>query len=114
MKQQAFETAGITESLVAFAQFARSHGMNIGLSDTQEALRAADAGLLTNRSHLKSALKALWCHSPEEGLRFEKLFLLYWDTNPTDLKGRKSSTSVTGTVSRKSQASLVMLGKGKA
>lgn len=114
MKQQAFETTSITESLVAFAQFARSHGLNIGLSDTQEALQAARAGLLTNRSHLKSALKALWCHSPEERMRFEKLFLLYWDTNPTDLKGRQSSTSVVGTVSRKSQASLVMLGKGKA
>jgi uncharacterized protein with von Willebrand factor type A (vWA) domain len=114
MKQQAFETTSITESLVAFAQFARSHGLNIGLSDTQEALRAAGAGLLTNRSHLKSALKTLWCHSPEERMRFEKLFLLYWDTNPTDLKGRQSSTSVVGTVSRKSQASLVMLGKGKA
>lgn len=113
MKQQAFETNSITQSIVAFAQFARSHGMNVGLSETQDALFAADAGLLSQRRHFKSALKSIWCKSPEESRIFEKLFLLYWDTNPVDLKSKKSKTTMQGLVDKKTNASLVMLGKGR-
>ena len=38
MKQQAFATGSITEGIVAFAQFSRSHGLNIGIQETQDAL----------------------------------------------------------------------------
>lgn len=113
MKQQAFQTRSISESIVAFSQFARSHGFNVGIQETQEALRCAKEGLLTNRESFKYALKAIFCKSPEERLVFEKLFLLYWDTNPTDMKEPKSKVSVQGTVQKKSVASIVMLGRGK-
>ncbi|MBZ5858333.1 vWA domain-containing protein [Flavihumibacter profundi] len=113
MKQQAFETTSITQSIVAFAQFARSHGMNVGLLEAQDALLAADAGLLSSRTHFKSALKTIMCKSPEEARIFEKIFLLYWDTNPIDLQSRKSKTSILGMVEKKTNASLVMLGRGK-
>jgi uncharacterized protein len=113
MKQQAFETGGITQSIVAFAEFARSHGMNLGLTETQQALQAAADGLLAQRNHFKSALKTLWCKSPEEVRIFEKLFLLYWDTNPVDLQPNKNKTSFRGVVEKKTNASLVMLGMGK-
>jgi uncharacterized protein len=114
MKQQAFETTSITQSIVAFAQFARSHGMNVGLLEAQDALLAADAGLLSSRVHFKSALKTIMCKSPEESRIFEKIFLLYWDTNPIDLQSPKSKTSILGLVEKKTNASLVMLGRGKS
>lgn len=113
MKQQAFATESITESIIAFTHFVRSHGLNVGIGETQEALVAADAGLVLNREYFRSALKAIFCHSPEEGRIFEKLFLLYWDTNPTDLQESKNKISVQGNVKRKTNSSLVMLGKGK-
>lgn len=114
MKQQAFETTSITQGIVAFAQFARSQGLNIGLTETQEALLAADTGLLREQKLYKNALKTIWCKSPEERRLFEKIFLLYWDTNPIDLSSQKSKTTVQGTVEKKTNASLVMLGLGAA
>jgi uncharacterized protein len=114
MKQQAFQTSSLTESIVAFAQFLRSHGLNAGLQETQDALQAADANLFTSRLHFKYALKTIFCNSPEERMVFEKLFLLFWDTNPIDMRENKNKTSVQGSVNKKANASLVMLGFGKA
>jgi uncharacterized protein with von Willebrand factor type A (vWA) domain len=113
MKQQAYATGNLTESIVAFAQFARSHGLNIGIQETQEALTSADSGLFIHRAQFKSALKAIFCHSPEECRVFEKLFILYWDTNPLDLQDENRKNSVRGVVDKKTNASLVMLGMGK-
>jgi uncharacterized protein len=113
MKHQAYATGNITESIVAFSQFARSHGMNIGIRETQDALQSADSGLLTSRNQFRGALKAIFCHSPEDCRVFEKLFLLFWDTNPVDLEVSKNRASVRGLIEKKTNASLVMLGSGK-
>lgn len=113
MIQQAFQSTSITESVVAFMQFARSHGMNVGVQETQDALLAATALDIADRTYVKNSLKAICCTSPEERLMFEKLFVLFWDTNPTDLQERKNKTSVQGVVTKKANASLVMLGRGK-
>ena len=114
MKQQAFQTSSITESIVAFAQFTRSFGMNVGIQETQNAIACANEGLINSRDNFKYALKAIVCKSPEEGKVFEKLFLLFWDTNPTDLKEQKNKTSLQGAVNKKTNASVVMLGQGKS
>jgi uncharacterized protein len=113
MKQQAFQTNSITESIVAFAQFLRSHGLNVGIQETQDALKAAEAGLFENRQLFKFALKAICCNSPEEGRVFEKLFRLFWNTTPVDLRENKNKTVVQGAVSNKANASLVMMGFGQ-
>ena len=113
MKQQAFQAGSISESIVAFAQFMRSHGFNAGIQETQEALLCAKEGLLTDKEIFRYSMKAIFCKSPEERLTYEKLFLLFWNTNPTDLKESKSKISVQGSVSRKPVASIVMLGRGK-
>jgi uncharacterized protein with von Willebrand factor type A (vWA) domain len=88
--------------------------MNIGIQETSDALRAAQAGLLHDRSLFKNGLKAIFCTSPEEARQYEKLFVLFWDTNPTDLEERRGQTRVQGSVNKKANASLVMLGIGNA
>ena len=113
MKQQAFQTNSLTESIVAFVRFLRSQGLNVGLQETQDALQSAEAGLFTNRRQFKYALKTIFCSSPEERGVFEKLFILFWDTNPVDLQERKNKTTVQGSVNKKTNASLVMLGFGE-
>lgn len=113
MKLQAFQTKSIVESIVAFVQFARSHGYNVGIQETEDALRCVQEGLINNRDSCKYALKAIFCTSPEEQKMFEHLFLMFWDTNPIDLKETKSKTSVQGVLNKKANASLVMLGRGK-
>jgi uncharacterized protein with von Willebrand factor type A (vWA) domain len=113
MKIQAFATKNLTESIVAFAQFVRSHGLNIGIEETQLALLAANEQLLTSRKYFKSALKTIFCTSPEEGIVYERLFSLFWDTNPVDLKEEKNKRTIQGVIEKKTNASLVMLGQGK-
>ena len=113
MKQQAFATKSITESIVAFAQFARSHGLSAGIQETQDALLAAGCGLLTDRNFMRYSMKALFCNTPEDRLVFEKLFVLFWDTNPVDLEeNRKNMTMVQGRVDQKTNPTLVMMGFG--
>jgi uncharacterized protein len=113
MKIQAFAAGSITESITAFSQMARSNGLNVGIQETVDALAAADLALLSNRNQFKAALKTIFCTSPEERDLFDMLFISFWDTNPLDLKERKNKTSLQGTVVKKANASLVMLGKGK-
>ncbi len=114
MKLQSFQTSSLTESIVAFVQFLRSHGMNIGIQETQDALLSAEADLLKNRYQFKFALKAIFCNSPEERKVFEKLFFLFWETNPIDLRDEKNKTSLQGIVQKKTNASLVMVGFGQS
>ena len=113
MKLQAFQTSTITESIVAFSQFVRSHGLNIGIEETELALQAANRQLLQNRKNFKHALKIIFCTNPEERQLYERLFSLYWDTNPIDLKEDKNKTTLQGVVERKTNSSLVMMGHGQ-
>jgi uncharacterized protein with von Willebrand factor type A (vWA) domain len=113
MKVQAYETSTITESVVAFAQFVRTHGLNIGIEETEAALMAAEKQLLSKKGNFKNALKIIFCTSPEERHVYEKLFSLYWDTNPLDLGEIKNKTTVQGVIEKKTNSSLVMLGRGK-
>jgi uncharacterized protein with von Willebrand factor type A (vWA) domain len=113
MKLQAFATSSLTESIVGFAQFVRSHGLNVGIQETQDALHAANSDLLTSRSSLRYSLKALFCTSPEERQVYDRLFTLYWDTNPIDLREEKNKTSIQGAVKKKTNNTLVLLGSGK-
>lgn len=113
MKIQAFAAKNLTESIVAFAQFVRSHGLNVGIEETQLGLLAANEQLLNNRKYFKSALKAIFCTSPEERLIYERLFSLFWDTNPVDLREEKNKSKLQGVIEKKTNASLVMLGLGK-
>src|SRR6187397_1465997 len=113
MKQQAFQTSSITESIVAFSQFVRSHGLTIGVEETELALFAAEKQLLPNRRNFKNALKVIFCTNPEERQLYEKLFSLYWDTNPVDLREDKNKTTLQGVVERKTNRSLVMTGHGQ-
>ena len=97
---------------MAFGQFARSHGLKVGIQQTHDAVIAAREIGFTNRSAFKFALKPLFCTSPEEGNAFERLFELYWDTNPIDLTN-KNKTTIQGANKKQSPGSLVMMGQGK-
>jgi uncharacterized protein with von Willebrand factor type A (vWA) domain len=78
MKIQAFQTGSLSESIVAFAQYVRTHGLNVGIQETQDALHAAELGLMSERPSFKQSLKALFCTSPEECMVFDQLFTQFW------------------------------------
>jgi len=111
MKRQAFSANSISESIVAFGQFLRSHNMNVGIQEMQDALMAVRELDISNYNTFKLALKPLFCTSPEDRLLFEKLFVLFWNTNPLDLN-EKSNTKIQGASYKRKPGSLVMMGKG--
>lgn len=113
MKIQAYQSGSLAESVVAFMQYARSHGLNVGIQETKDALHVASLGLMLSRDQFRTALRPICCTSPEEERLFDQLFILYWDTNPIDLEQGRSKTEIQGSFNKKSNASLVMLGVGK-
>lgn len=113
MISQAFQARSITEGIVGFSQFLRSNGLNIGVQETKDAIIAGEKGLLTDRTMFRYGLKSIFCQSPEECTMYDLLFYSYWDTNPIDLNGRKNKTSIQGTVQKKTNPSIVILGYGK-
>lgn len=113
MKPHFLSTANLTEAIVTFAQFVRKQGLNVGIQETQEALRAAEAGLLTNHSYFRHALAALFCTSPEERHRFDQLFERYWGTDPVTRKEDESRPDMHRQITQKGTGTVVFLGKGK-
>jgi len=87
--------------------------MNVGMQEMQDALMAIKELDITNYNTFKFALKPLFCASPEDRLLFEKLFVLFWNSNPLDLN-EKSNTKVRGASKKRDPGSLVMMGKGAA
>jgi uncharacterized protein len=114
MKIQAYSTSSISEAIVAFAQFCRGHGLNVGVQETQDALMAATYDVLAKRPIFKNALCSIFCSSPEERLLYNRLFSLYWDTNPIDLKADRKNKTVVKGQQKNQAASLVMMGEGKS
>ncbi|MCC6724605.1 MAG: VWA domain-containing protein, partial [Saprospiraceae bacterium] len=81
---------GLSEAIVSFSRFLREQGFNVGIRETQEAVQVAADGLVQHKFYFKSALKSLFCRTPEERLRFEKLFLLFWRKDPVELNQKRS------------------------
>jgi uncharacterized protein len=113
MIAQAFQSKSITEGIVGFSQYLRDQGMNIGIQESQDAIHAGDAGLLASPQQFRYGLKALFCQSPEERKLFDYLFHQYWNTNPIDIEERKNKTSIQGSIQKKTNPSIVILGYGK-
>ena len=65
---------GITRHLIEFCQFARVNGFKVGIKETEDCLRAAQAVNIANLNLLRYALRAVLCSSLQEWLLFDKLF----------------------------------------
>ncbi len=65
---------GITRHLIEFCQFARANGFKVGMKETEDSLRAAQAVNIVNLNLLRYALRAVLCSSFQEWLLFDRLF----------------------------------------
>jgi hypothetical protein len=63
MNQQAFAARSLTESIVAFAEFARDHGLGIGIQET--AILGLPNLIEANRD--QSEFLAIFCHFATRG-----------------------------------------------
>ena len=65
---------GITRHLIQFCQFARANGLKVGIKETEDCLRAAQAVNIVHLNLLRYALRAVLCSSLQEWLLFDRLF----------------------------------------
>lgn len=112
MVQQAFQTNSLSEAIIGFGQFLRTHHYNVGTEEVRYSLQMSQHLLLSRTSFLY-ALKGIFCTDPDQCKTFERLFSLYWDTNPIDMRTEKNQTKVVGNVQKSTNATLVMLGMKK-
>jgi uncharacterized protein len=80
-----------TESVVEFCRFARDNGISSGVSETIDAVRAADCVGHADGSALRFALRAILCSSIEEWALFDNLFTAFWQTPDGRLESRSKS-----------------------
>ncbi len=102
----------ISEAIVDFGNHAREQGLNVGVEETLEILKAAQYGILENLSTFKYALKSIYCCSEEDQEVFEKLFDWFWEREKLLVKS-KTTYKNQSNLHRKTEGSLVMMGKGK-
>lgn len=101
----------LKESIIGFAQYARMQGLNIGIQETQEALLAAQYGLIGNLDSFKYSLKAIFCSSEEDGATFDFIFNQYWKERIGEAKG-KTTFKNQSNLHKKSPSSIVLMGSG--
>lgn len=82
----------LTNTIIGFCQFARNHGLHVGIQETMDSLQAATTVAMLNKQTFKFALKALLCSSKDDSDRFNSLFNIYWEN--TSKIARKSSLEV--------------------
>ncbi len=102
----------LSEAVVDFGNLARSHGLGVGTQETLTALAAAEKGLIDDRKTLRFALKAIYCCEQEERETFNRIFDWFWGNERLPVKG-KTTLKNRSNLKKKTQGSLVMMGKGR-
>ncbi|MGI9544722.1 MAG: hypothetical protein ACR2MX_15780, partial [Cyclobacteriaceae bacterium] len=57
------EHNNLSQAIIGFAQFARQRGLNVGIKESQESLKAAALGLLSDKRQLQFGLRSIYCSS---------------------------------------------------
>ena len=103
---------GIEASVLGFCELCRSHGLNIGLNHSNQALVAAKSGFINDSNSLKYALKALFCTSEEEYSTFDRIFDIYWRKKRHEYMPKTRTRKQTKIV-KQTKGSVVMMGAGE-
>ncbi len=96
------------EAIVGFSKVCRENGLNIGLGQTKEAVRAGALGFVVDENSLRYSLKSLFCTKTEEFETFNKCFDVYWLTRRHEYSHtfKKGSSNI----AKKNKASLALMG----
>ncbi len=98
----------VADAIVGFSKVCRENGLPIGLSHTKEAISIAKLGLIKDENTFRYSLRSLFCTCTEDHEIFDKCFDVYWLTRKHNYSHKFSKG--TSNVSKKSKASLVMMG----
>ena len=101
-----------SSAYIGFGNLCRSRGLNVGIMESKESMMAALLGLQSEPELLRYGLKSIFCINPEQTELFDELYDRFWLKAKTRSKGKtlfKNQSNIT----RRSKASIVMLGIGK-
>lgn len=104
--------SNVSQAILGFIHLARQHDLNVGLSESLEALRVAALGLLREKDTFFYALKSICCCSEEDTLVFDKIFTQFWKRRGTFIESKKRGKRVIKN-EYKSPGTLVFMGQGQ-
>jgi uncharacterized protein len=99
----------ILEAIVGFSELCRKSGLPVGLSHTKEAIKTAEAGLISNQQTYYYALKSLFCTCPEEETIFDQCFKIFWQKRKHKYAHNIQKKGMSN-VTKNTKSSLVMVG----
>lgn len=71
----------LVAQITGFARFVRAQRFSVGIQETLDSQRLAEAVGITNKRQLQQGLKSLLCASTDDWERFDTLFDAYWKRN---------------------------------
>ena len=98
-----------TQAFIGFSQVCRSHELNVGIHENQQALIAATEGLWGEYLPFKYAMTAIYCTRQDELERFDKLFEDYWGMKK-ELRKSETKYRNKSNLKKKNKGSAVMMG----
>ena len=98
----------ISEAIVGFCKFCRENQLSIGLNHSQDALLASEMGFMQEKETMRYALKSLFCDKVEDFSSFDLCFDVFWSERHHEYA--PTSSKITSNFSRKTNASIVMMG----
>lgn len=81
------------QAIVEFCRFARANGLIVGVKESLDALRAAEAIGIADPERFKFALRAVMCSSKADWDLFEDIFADYWSTQPRNSRFKRHQTT---------------------
>ncbi len=102
----------LSSAFIGFTSLVRENGFNVGIKESQEGLKAAAIGTITNRNHFYYAIKAIYCQSFEETKTFDDLFNQFWGQEKLAISQKitkKGQSNILG----KTKSTLVLMGWGE-
>jgi uncharacterized protein len=106
------DNVGISNAIIGFAQFARRKGLNVGIEDTFNALKAFDMGLHEDKLSFYFALKTLFCTSKDDIPVFDDIFFAYWNIEPDNGQQETKKKVKSEKNIQKEETILTIWGKG--
>jgi len=68
----------VSERVARFVRHLRREGFDVGIRETQDALRLATADMLFDPERLRHCLRSLCCRDREDWRQFESVFAAFW------------------------------------
>lgn len=106
------EFHSLADAIIGFGQEARDQGLNIGIQETMDSLKAAVCGVADDKTRFRFALKSIYCCTEEDSEIFEPLFDSFWNRRKSRIESRVNYKNRSN-LQKQGSPSLVMVGRGK-